>query len=179
MNPSGEWARIGPHEVLVPESSATAIAGLQRSDSFAINEDHSNMVKFSPNETAYRSVLAAISQAVKEFLNTTQQESSTSYLAVAAQKTLEASPTDRLHGRTTNIIGSLDFTKFTPAKWLDHYRQTSVEFCESLDFKEIGLREDDIVDAQDDTFSWIMQDESLGFTKWLRSNSGLYWSTLR
>lgn len=175
MTQSGTWTRTGPRELLVPESSATAIAGLQRSDSFAINEDHSDMVKFSANEMAYRGVLAAISQAMKELLVAAQQEPESNYMTVAAQETLDACSTELLLERKIKSVGFNDFMDFTPAQWLDYYRRVAVELQSGLKFEEIGLREADIADAQDDTFSWIVQDEGLGFKTWLKSTTGLYW----
>jgi hypothetical protein len=54
MNEAGGWSRSGPKTVLVTPASATGgLYDTQGSSDliFPVNEDHSNMVKFAPNDT--------------------------------------------------------------------------------------------------------------------------------
>jgi hypothetical protein len=56
MSELGNWERTGPYELLVDKQSAVQ-ADSNPQDCFPINEDHSDMVKFSDDSPEYHIVI--------------------------------------------------------------------------------------------------------------------------
>lgn len=56
MSEHGNWQRSGPYELLVDKQSAVQVDSNPQ-DCFPINEDHSDMVKFSDDSPEYHIVI--------------------------------------------------------------------------------------------------------------------------
>jgi hypothetical protein len=57
MSELGRWERTGAYEILVDRDSAIQTGSQEPQDVFPINEDHSNMVKFSDGDGTYLTIL--------------------------------------------------------------------------------------------------------------------------
>lgn len=152
----GKWMRTGPAEVLVdPESAAPGrdkSTGEQDSI-FPINEDHSNMVKFSENDPNYSVVVKKLDCMLE------QSKSRVSGAGLARTFT---------SGWETDI----------PTNGVHHASGKSTAFTrvlKSLQAPELDRRLEQIEDKFRNTFDWVYDHPQSRFSHWLQHGSGLFW----
>lgn len=156
----GTFARHGKREILVSRESAVQ-AGSDNLDVFPINRDHSNIVKFSPDDSNYGVVLACL----RRIMASTDQGNDS---ALSHQPTMTR--------RTPAVVSSklpIDLASLSLS--VDFSDDQLVRLAEqSLAFKEIDYRAEEIETAHSGTCDWIF-DSDTGFVDWLYSREGYYW----
>ncbi|KAI1643999.1 uncharacterized protein F4817DRAFT_231917 [Daldinia loculata] len=150
------WSRTGPKEILVtPDSATRGLYGEnRRSDSiYPINEDHSNMVKFSENDSNYSVVVQKLAQILFS--------KSSSLVKTSGRDTLMLE---------SSIVQRMMNLEAAPV------RGPSYEaILNSLYVPEGDRRVEEIDDKFEDTFDWIYDQPDSGFGEWLQSDTGLFW----
>ncbi|KAF7529190.1 hypothetical protein G7054_g9937 [Neopestalotiopsis clavispora] len=151
-NDNGMWERAGKEEILVTPHSATRGLNQEHSKSqwiLPINENHSNMVKFSENDPAYSIITDKLGKIVSQ-LN-------------APIESREES-TGLISQNDSIIIG----TQVSAYK-----RRTDI--LESLDAPLRDNRLEQIEDKFHNTFDWVYDLQEPGFNQWLQTGYGLFW----
>ncbi|KAI1394354.1 uncharacterized protein F4822DRAFT_45648 [Hypoxylon trugodes] len=154
LNSKNVWSKSGLEEVLVTPDSATR--GLYGTSTgldfiFPINEDHSNMVKFSENDPNYSVVVQKLLQIF------------------SAGEMSESKPTTTgiSHLGTTIAQGPINVRAYQGPNFQS--------VLNSLEVAERDRRLEEIEGTFGNTFDWIYDRSEPGFTEWLRNGTGLFW----
>ncbi|KAI0896566.1 hypothetical protein F4806DRAFT_508444 [Annulohypoxylon nitens] len=145
----GKWSRTGPKEILVtPESATRGLYGddTKRNSIFPINKDHSDIVKFSENDSDYLVIVRQLNQM------------------------FSLRDTARVTDPATNIVQNL------PSLAVDSQNSPNQDdVLISLQNSETDRRLLEIEDKYKNTFSWVYNLSQPGFNQWLQNSTGLFW----
>ncbi|RYC59593.1 hypothetical protein CHU98_g6631 [Xylaria longipes] len=156
----GHYSRSGPEEILVTKKSATRnLYHLRTSETFQIDENRSNMVKFrrgDPNLQIVKSKLRGICERYKARRN-------------GKQSVHEANSPDFYRRKSLNNsnINNRNTIKDDPNS------NATITF-KSLEIPGRDNRLDTIDDKFSHSFEWISDEESM-LVKWLREGTGMFW----
>ncbi|KAI1466204.1 uncharacterized protein F4812DRAFT_452075 [Daldinia caldariorum] len=156
LDSNGKWSRTGPSEILVTPDSATRglYGATTRSDAvYPINEDHSNMVKFSQNDPNYSVVVQKLVQVLFS---------------------RDSSPSD-MSDTETLVLESSIIQKVTRPELRSGRKPSHEAILSSLYVPEGDRRFEEIEEKFEDTFDWIYDQPDPGFSEWLQSGDGLFW----
>ncbi|KAB8360563.1 hypothetical protein FH972_024303 [Carpinus fangiana] len=188
----GKLHRTDTHAVLVDRESARH-SNSQQHDVFAINEDHSNMVKFSRDDENYRLIASCIYDLVN-----TADSSSSSYPSENTENLLQPGLTPETHlpaeivrqPHWNHVHPSLQhfetFRHHLPKQhpghlaskdeaWRLYVLYIHETMMASLELDEVAAREEAVSNAYESTFDWVFTDSKLGFRRWLQSANNVFW----
>ncbi|KAI1442947.1 hypothetical protein F5Y02DRAFT_395013 [Annulohypoxylon stygium] len=151
----GKWSRTGPKEILVtPESATRGLYGddTKRNSIFPINKDHSDIVKFSENDSDYLVIVRQLNQMFS--------------LRDTTRVTEAREPTDLTANLAQMLSGLAVDSQNSPS---------DDDALMSLQTSETDRRLLEIEDKFKNTFSWVYNLPEPGFNRWLQNDTGLFW----
>ncbi|KAH6617141.1 hypothetical protein F5144DRAFT_541013 [Chaetomium tenue] len=163
----GSWSRNGPSEVLVSRDSATCRHSRNnKSATIPINQNHSNMVKFSRGDATIGTIITSIKEICSPS-NLLQRSDMNAGVfvefpegeAVVDDTSQDIAPPDLPCEETLKILGKV-------INGLD-------DLHNSLHSPELDFRIDQIEDPFTDTFQFVFELDE--FSRWLRTGSDLFW----
>ncbi|KAJ4411707.1 hypothetical protein N0V82_008943 [Gnomoniopsis sp. IMI 355080] len=151
----GSLAREGPWSVLVSRESATrGLFGSDFKNTFAINKDHSDMVKYSYKDPICEEVLTRLHKICAGSKASTARDELWSHRATGQM--LGPGP---YHGQDREESGR---------SWIQ-------DLMETLFVPEMDGRFATIEDNSTKTFEWIFDPAETNFVNWLTHGKGLFW----
>ncbi|KAB8336679.1 hypothetical protein FH972_020990 [Carpinus fangiana] len=187
MQPNGQIVRTERYDVLVDRDSAKHINS-QSQDIFAINEDHSNMVKFSRDDENYRLLASCLYDIVYAASQDSAQPAATAVTITAEPipgRGLEKPGQGRNKPHWSNVHHTLYVFEYNfltrqygiteEEAWLKYVKRIRNDMVSSLELVEAGARERSVAQAFGSTFSWIFEREEIGFFQWLKRGCGIFW----
>ncbi|KAI1177768.1 hypothetical protein F4777DRAFT_540280 [Nemania sp. FL0916] len=162
----GALSRTGPMKILVTPDSATRgqhTWGKNTDTIFPINEDHSNLVKFSEDDPSLKVVLGKLIQIL------------TSQQSIYTHTTEKVTPHLNAHVSTGSGYpqASLSASKQSDYKAILKSLRVSAEGGHQAG--HLDSRIDQIEERFQNTFDWIFDRNDSKFCSWLQSDSSIFW----
>ncbi|VUC24512.1 unnamed protein product [Clonostachys rosea] len=160
-----KWTNSGPLEVLVNPYSATCgrNIGTTKVMTIPINENHSNIVKFSRGHKDLPTIIQTISELCSQEPN---KIAASSIHVIENPRRRSKIPKSYL-----DLVALSEEDRVT-LKDLDLLLSSSQELHE-LSPAELDFRAEQIEGPFQNTFRWVF--ESTSFSKWLQEGTGLFW----
>ncbi|OTA54770.1 hypothetical protein K449DRAFT_426090 [Hypoxylon sp. EC38] len=177
-NSDGFFTRAGPEEILVPKESATRSLNSSRTSAiFPINNNHSDMVKFSAEDPNFRVVVDKLRVSCSGGRHRSDGYIGTLGSHVTMGQTV---PSDgdgphgysTLQGREWKINGNSSLalcTNFLP------YADRRVDLMESLEFPDQNGRFETIEKSFEHTCEWVFDVEHGSLSRWLKDGESFFW----
>ncbi|KAH6640664.1 hypothetical protein F5144DRAFT_105787 [Chaetomium tenue] len=165
----GSWERNGPPAVLVnPESATCHHFRKDKSVTIPINEDHSNMVKFSRDDATLRIIIHSLSELCSPRASRAKESSGVDMVS----ETERIPPNNDVHPAPIGEEPRLSDSNEILRQW--EYLTLSIEaIYNNLYSPELDFRVEQIEDPFQDTFKWIF--DLPVFSNWLQEGSELFW----
>ncbi|CAH0046161.1 unnamed protein product [Clonostachys solani] len=166
--PNGKWNKDGPLALLVNPDSATCHHDVDdETVTIPIDEDHSNMVKFSRGNATLPAIIATLRRLC-----------SGKYHDDSPMLTSQLHNLAGLPGHFQNEDKTPEFTYISyqdrsMVTEMDKLDKPAKNMYEELDSPELNIRIEQIENPYNDTFRWIF--EQPVFCNWLQEGSGLFW----
>ncbi|KIX98191.1 uncharacterized protein Z520_06271 [Fonsecaea multimorphosa CBS 102226] len=175
MQSNGDAQRTGASEILVQRESAMRYSSRDTEDSFPINRNHSDMVKFERDDHYY----FVVRDFVRKAVSTADAGDDDLLYEPASRESTASLQRPRHHVKASVHLGdkarteqqAMDGVVFPS---LDDVVNFKV-LLESLDFEESSFRFEAIERAHDSTFGWIFEKPELRFIPWILQGTGIYW----
>ncbi|KAI0106570.1 hypothetical protein F4776DRAFT_645778 [Hypoxylon sp. NC0597] len=166
-NSDGSFARAGPEEILVPKKSATrSLYSSRTSAIFPINNNHSDMVKFSEDDPNSRVVIDKLKTSCRD-----GSHESDSYISTASQG---AHRTPRSHVTMERTVPS-DGDGLQGHATLQGREWTMNDLMKSLGFHHQNHRLETIDVNFENTCEWVFDVEQASLRRWLKDGEGFFW----
>lgn len=162
----GSYARSGPQEILVTKESATrSHYHLRTPETFPINENHSDMIKFRQDDRNFHVVMSKLREICGHYDPPTGEGS------------LEANqpnyPAYMISGTSNEHEGQADRNKPWHLKLALRARVVR-DLRKSLEVPGLDNRFETIDDRFSRTFEWIFDENSV-ISQWIKEGSGMFW----
>ncbi|KAK3339632.1 hypothetical protein B0T25DRAFT_618078 [Lasiosphaeria hispida] len=161
----GKFAKTGAPAVLVSRDSATSGCHVTNPlTTFQIDDDHSDMVKFSYGDTRISVVKNSLIDIIR--FSPVQPQRPAGLRSAAPSS---SSPGGAGGGESAVDNRPLDVISVHPTI------VESLMILRSLRAPERDRRLEQIDEAKAHSFQWVFDDMSIGFAKWLRAGTGIFW----
>ncbi|CAH0028864.1 unnamed protein product [Clonostachys rhizophaga] len=160
-----KWTKNGRLEVLVNPYSATCgrNIGATKVTTIPINENHSNIVKFSRGHKNLSTIIQTISELCSHEPNN---------IAASLVHTIET-PRNRPNNPKSYLeLPTLSEEDCITLKDLE-LLLSSIEELHDLSLDELDFRAEQIEDPFQNTFKWVF--DTTSFSNWLQEGTGLFW----
>uniref|UniRef100_A0A8H7K9E9 Uncharacterized protein n=1 Tax=Bionectria ochroleuca TaxID=29856 RepID=A0A8H7K9E9_BIOOC len=163
---NNKWINNGCLEVLVNPDSATCgrNIGAAKVMTIPINENHSNIVKFSRGHKDLPTIIQTISELCSQEAN---------YLSAPSIHTTETPRNRPKNPKSYLELPTLSEEDCITLKDLERLF-SSIQELHELSPAELDFRADQIEDPFQDTFKWVFDRSS--FSNWLQEGTGLFWA---
>ncbi|KAH8895466.1 hypothetical protein GQ53DRAFT_715140 [Thozetella sp. PMI_491] len=170
----GTWERNGPPVVLVnPDSATCRYNRKNKAITIPINEDHSNMVKFSRGDLNLGPVLSCLRELCFPHQDPSNPVSSPHVDVMPRSSGGASASAIRPSHRTSNEVGDAIERDYQMMREFDNLWSSLEKLQTDLDSPALNFRIDQIEDPFQDTFQWIFNLPV--FCNWLQQGSGLFW----
>ncbi|KAI9150625.1 Protein SERAC1 [Paramyrothecium foliicola] len=161
-NSDGSYSRLGPRSVMVDRQSATSGRYLfDASSTIQIDEDHSHMVKFTPDDRRVSILISKVGKICwpkKEPIHSNNEKPAPGFH-------------EAVSSRDNPQIAQLTRVKESPdGVYWDHDL-----FIYALRPPERDNRLEQIEKNFGHTFHWAFENSSIGLSDWLSHGSGIFW----